>query len=95
MLTILLTEDGRCYSTDGVYNAQGLGKMLTHRSRLEREKEAAAARRAAGLGTPSKSGDKPLPSYMRATAASIAMEKVTNTDKGCANLISLHTSTSV
>jgi hypothetical protein len=56
-------------------DVQGLDSMVKHKSRLEREKEAAAAKQAGGTASP---GQKPLPSYMRATAASIAMEKVCN-----------------
>ncbi len=46
--------------------AQGLGDvMLVHKSKLQKDKEAALAKRAAA-GT---QADKPLPSYMRATAS--------------------------
>ena len=49
--------------------------MKVHKSRLEREREETAAR----LAENSAAGqEKPLPSYMRATKASIAMKKVSN-----------------
>ncbi len=50
---------------------QGLDAMKVHKSRLEREREEVAMRRAAGPGA---GEEKPLPSYMRATKASIAMK---------------------
>lgn len=49
--------------------------LVRHKSRLEREKE--AAQRAAAAGAPGGSPQKrAAPSYMRATAASDAMRKV-------------------
>ncbi|KAK9908000.1 hypothetical protein WJX75_001302 [Coccomyxa subellipsoidea] len=51
---------------------QGLSAMKAHKSRLEREREEAAARRAE---VSAAGQEKPLPSYMRATKASIAMKK--------------------
>ena len=48
--------------------------MGTHKSRLEKEKEAAAAARRATGASPPVSGK--LPSYMRPTSASKAMQKV-------------------
>ena len=53
---------------------QGLGELGKHKSRLEKEKEAAAAARRATGASPPVSGK--LPSYMRPTSASKAMQKV-------------------
>ena len=53
---------------------QGLGDMKTHMSRLEKERAAAAARKAAGISSPAV--ESRLPSYMRQTAASAAVQKV-------------------
>ena len=52
--------------------------LVVHKSRLEREKEAAlAAQEAARSGAPGGSHQKcALPGYMRATAASSAMQRV-------------------
>lgn len=50
---------------------QGLSAMKVHKSRLEKERDEVAAQKAAEQ-------EKPLPSYMRATKASIAMKKVRN-----------------
>ena len=52
---------------------QGLGELGKHKSRLEKEKEAAAAARKAAGGSPALGR---LPSYMRPTSASKAMQKV-------------------
>ncbi len=52
---------------------QGLGELGKHKSRLEKEKEAAAAARKASGGSPAPIK---LPSYMRPTSASKAMQKV-------------------
>lgn len=52
---------------------QGLGELGKHKSRLEKEKEAAAAARKAAGGSPAPGK---LPSYMRPTSASKAMQKV-------------------
>ena len=52
---------------------QGLGELGKHKSRLEKEKEAAAAARKASGGSPAPGK---LPSYMRPTSASKAMQKV-------------------
>lgn len=52
---------------------QGLGELGKHKSRLEKEKEAAAAARKAAGGSPALTK---LPSYMRPTSASKAMQKV-------------------
>ncbi len=52
---------------------QGLGELGKHKSRLEKEKEAAAAARKAAGGSPAPTK---LPSYMRPTSASKAMQKV-------------------
>ena len=52
---------------------QGLGEPGKHKSRLEKEKEAAAAARKAAGGSPAPGK---LPSYMRPTSASKAMQKV-------------------
>lgn len=49
--------------------------MKVHKSRLEREREEAAARRAE---ISAAGQEKPLPSYMRATKAFIAMKKVSS-----------------
>ena len=48
--------------------------MKTHMSRLEKECAAAAAKKAAGVSSPAV--ESRLPSYMRQTAASAAMQKV-------------------
>ena len=53
---------------------QGLGDMKTHMSRLEKERAAATAKKAAGVSSPAV--ESRLPSYMRQTAASAAMQKV-------------------
>ena len=53
---------------------QGLGDMKSHMSRLEKVRAAVAARKAAGVSSPAV--DSRLPSYMRQTAASAAMQKV-------------------
>lgn len=55
-------------------SSQGLGELGKHKSRLEKEKEAAAAARRATGTSPPVSGK--LPSYMRPTSASKAMQKV-------------------
>ena len=63
---------------------QGLGDLGKHKSRLEKEKEAAAAARKAAGGSSPLSGK--LPSYMRPTSASKAMQKVCcfyNWPEGC------------
>ena len=52
---------------------QGLGDMKTHMSCLEKERAAAAARKAAGVSSPAV--ESRLPGYMRQTAASVAMQK--------------------
>ena len=52
---------------------QGLGDMKTHMSRLEKDRAAAAAKKAAGISSPAV--ESRLPSYMRQTAASVAMQK--------------------
>ena len=54
-------------------SVQGLGELGKHKSRLEKEKEAAAAARKAAGGSPAPGK---LPSYMRPTSASKAMQKV-------------------
>ena len=54
--------------------SQGLGELGKHKSRLEKEKEAAAAVRKATGASPPVGGK--LPSYMRPTSASKAMQKV-------------------
>ncbi len=56
-----------------VKQMQGLGELGKHKSRLEKEKEAAAAARKAAGGSPAPTK---LPSYMRPTSASKAMQKV-------------------
>ena len=48
--------------------------MKAHMSRLEKDRAAVAARKAAGVSSPAV--DSRLPSYMRQTAASAAMQKV-------------------
>ena len=48
--------------------------MKAHMSRLEKDRAAVAARKAAGVSSPAL--DSRLPSYMRQTAASAAMQKV-------------------
>ena len=53
---------------------QGLGDMKAHMSRLEKDRAAVAARKATGVSSPAV--DSRLPSYMRQTAASAAMQKV-------------------
>ena len=53
---------------------QGLGDMKAHMSRLEKDRAAVAARKAAGVSSPAV--DSRLPSYMRQTAASAAMQRV-------------------
>ena len=53
---------------------QGLGDMKAHMSRLEKDRAAVAAKKAAGVSSPAV--DSRLPSYMRQTAASAAMQKV-------------------
>ena len=52
---------------------QGLGDMKTHMSRLEQDRAAAAAKKAAGVSSPAVKSR--LPSYMRQTVASVAMQK--------------------
>lgn len=59
---------------------QGLDAMKVHKSRLERERDEVAMRRAAGPGAVE---NKPLPSYMRATKASIAMKVRTSPSTPC------------
>ncbi len=59
---------------------QGLGAMKVHKSRLEKEREEVAMRRAAGPGA---GEEKLLPSYMRATKASIAMKVRTSPSLAC------------
>jgi len=56
-----------------VKQMQSLGELGKHKSRLEKEKEAAAAARKAAGGSPAPTK---LPSYMRPTSASKAMQKV-------------------
>ncbi|DBA72696.1 TPA: hypothetical protein ACH3X2_010232 [Trebouxia sp. C0005] len=58
--------------TPGSWTKQGLGELGKHKSRLEKEKEAAAAARKAAGGSPALTK---LPSYMRPTSASKAMQK--------------------
>ncbi|DBA86265.1 TPA: hypothetical protein ACH3X1_005765 [Trebouxia sp. C0004] len=58
--------------TPGSWTKQGLGELGKHKSRLEKEKEAAAAARKAAGGSPAL---PKLPSYMRPTSASKAMQK--------------------
>ena len=53
---------------------QGLGDFGRHKSRLEKEKEAAIAARKVAGSSPPVTGK--LPSYMRPTSASKAMQKV-------------------
>jgi len=53
---------------------QGLGDMKTHMSRLEKDRAAAVAKKAAGVASPAV--ESRMPSYMRQTAASVAMQKV-------------------
>ena len=48
--------------------------MKSHMSRLEKDRAAVAAKKAAGVSSPAV--DSGLPSYMRQTAASAAMQKV-------------------
>ena len=48
--------------------------MKAHMSRLEKDRAAVAAKKAAGVSSPAV--DSRLPSYMRQTAASAAMQKV-------------------
>lgn len=59
--------------TPGPWAKQGLGELGKHKSRLEKEKDAAAAARRAAGSSPPVSGK--LPSYMRPTSASKAMQK--------------------
>ena len=54
--------------------------MIKHKSRLEVEKEAAMARQAsAAAGPADQQPGRPVPGYMRATAASVAMQRVCHT----------------
>ncbi|CAL5229737.1 g13117 [Coccomyxa viridis] len=55
------------------FAGQGLGDMKTHMSRLEKDRATAAAKKAAGISSPAV--ESRLPSYMRQTAASVAMQK--------------------
>ena len=53
---------------------QSLGGLGKHKSRLEKEKEAATAARKSSSGGSSPAVPKRLPSYMRPTSASKAMQ---------------------
>lgn len=62
--------------TESLLCEQGLGNMKTHMSRLEKDRAAAAAKKAAGVASPAV--ESRVPSYMRQTAASVAMQKVSH-----------------
>ena len=84
---LLLHCNGTTKGPDcGQLHCQGLGDMKTHVGRLEKERAAAAARKAAGAASPAV--ESRLPSYMRQTAASAAMQKARHAgvpmlDTGC------------
>ena len=62
-----------CLLPNTIVLVQGLGELGKHKSQLEKEKEAAAAARKTAGGSPALGR---LPSYMRPTSASKAMQKV-------------------
>ena len=71
---LFIKQPNQQFSDDPyVKQMQGLGELGKHKSRLEKEKEAAAAARKAAGGSPAPNK---LPSYMRPTSASKAMQKV-------------------